>query len=62
MDTQITYDAHSIEGGMDDRIKYDKWINRCVNWELKHKYNLKAYSQVEYCITNEKKSRYVVGK
>lgn len=46
-----------------DRIKYDKWTNLCVNWELKHKYDLKAYSRVEYCVTNEKaKRRYEIGK
>lgn len=60
---QVTYDSYSIEGGMLDRIKYDKWTNLCVNWELKHKYDLKAYSRVEYCVTSEKtKRRYEIGK
>lgn len=59
---KITYDAYSIEGGIDDRIKYDKWTNLCINWDLKHKYNLKAYAQVEYCITDEPKTRYIIGK
>lgn len=32
---------------------YNRIVNICVNRELKAQYNLTAYSEVEYCITND---------
>jgi hypothetical protein len=37
---------------MFDGVKYNKLINQCVNHELR-KFGLKAYSTIEYCVTNQ---------
>ncbi|KAJ6641727.1 Nose resistant to fluoxetine protein 6 [Pseudolycoriella hygida] len=52
-DTEITYDPNSVPNALISKGKYDKMINICVNYKLKKQFALMAYSEVEYCVTNE---------
>lgn len=54
-ESEITYDPNSVTRALDDRSRHNKDVNMCVNWELRRQYGLKAYSEVEYCITNRDK-------
>ena len=46
---QLTFDFvryHKIKAM---RVKFDETVNKCVNYELITKYNLRGYSTIEYC-------------
>lgn len=50
--SQITFDPYTFQRALEDRAEHGKLLNRCVNYNLKKKFNLVAYSSIEYCISN----------
>jgi hypothetical protein len=35
------------------RAMYDQDVNKCINMELKDKFNLSAFSSIEYCLNEQ---------
>lgn len=52
-DTEIAYDPNLFTHALVDRAKYTKFISMCINYELQHKYGLRAQAEIEYCVTNQ---------
>jgi hypothetical protein len=48
----VRFGPDRYKNSRNDGFKYNKLINQCVNYELR-KYGLRAYSTIEYCVTNE---------
>lgn len=41
-----------IRNTFEYRVMYGKLINQCINYELRLRYNLSGYSEIESCSTN----------
>lgn len=52
---QLTFDFVHYFNAEKHRTQYNRLINKCVNLELIDKYNLTAYSSIEYCIFGDTK-------
>ena len=50
MDSKLTFDFVDYINVKDDRVKFNKLVNICINRELMRNYNLSGYSSIEYCI------------
>lgn len=48
-------DPKTFRRAISQRALYDKKINQCVNLELKEKYELMAFSHLEYCLASDDK-------
>lgn len=52
-DFQLIFDFVKYPNAKRDRFKYNEVVNMCVNIKLLEKFNLSAFSTVEYCIRND---------
>ncbi|CRK96295.1 CLUMA_CG009715, isoform A [Clunio marinus] len=52
LDYKINFDFINYANSSEDRKKYNKIINQCINVELMELYDLKGFSSIEYCTTN----------
>lgn len=48
--SQILFDSVDYPNSTQDRVKYSKIVNQCVNVELMRNYKLRGYSTIEYCV------------
>jgi hypothetical protein len=46
-------EPNTYTNALDHKIKYNKVINQCVNYELRRQYGLMGYSDVEFCTTSK---------
>ena len=50
MNSKLTFDVVDYINVKEDRVKFNKLVNICINTELMGNYNLSGYSSIEYCI------------
>lgn len=53
MSSQINFDFIGFPNASEDREKFNRIVNQCINVELKELYELEGYSSIEYCTQNE---------
>lgn len=58
--SEVPFDFWNLRDATYHRTKFDKLINECVNYELKAKYGLMAYSRAEYCVYKDE--TYPIGE
>lgn len=50
---QINFDFVGFTNATEDRAKYNRIINQCINIDLMKSHNLSGFSSIEYCTHEE---------
>lgn len=53
MSSQINFNFIGYPNASEDREKFNRIVNQCINAELKELYELEGYSSIEYCTQND---------
>lgn len=57
---QFTLNFVNFPNAIEDRQKFDRLVNQCINVRLMKSHNLSAYSSIQYCRGN--KNPFEIGK
>lgn len=42
-------DPFTFQHAMEDKFMYEETVNECINYEMKKKFHLEAFSEIQYC-------------